>query len=147
MAKFQTKAFLGQRPIVLPDDASAEWTTVDIEFPTTAPVASDLIELCELPIGIKCLDWFLTFPDIDTGAAALAFSLGTENAGSTDLSAEVWGAALTAGQSTSIVRNALSICSQGDITANRKIALKVTTAAATYAGAGKTGQLVMLLQA
>ncbi len=148
MAKYQTKCFTGKKPIVLPDDAAAEWSVIEVEFPAVAPVANDLIELCELPIGVKCLDWALSFPDIDSnGVPALASSLGVENAGATDLGTEVWGSALTAGQSTANVRNASSVCSQGDTTTVRKIALKITTAAATYAGAGKVGHLLLLLAA
>jgi len=147
VAKFQTKAFNGQRPIILPRDAAAMWVPVDIELPATTPVANDLIELCELPIGVKCLDWALALPDIDSAGPALVTSLGVENVGGTDLGAEVWGAALTAGQTGAIVRNASTVCSQGDITTVRKIALKVTTAATTYAGATKVGQLLLLLAA
>lgn len=146
MAKYQSKQFTGQKPIVLPDDASAEWTTIDIEFPATAFASGDLLQLAELPIGIRCLDWFITFPDIDTGAPALAWSLGIENAGGTDLGTEVWGTGLTAGQSTASVRNATSLSSQGDTTTVRRLSMKCTTIAATYAGATKVGQVVLLLQ-
>lgn len=148
MAKFQTKCFLGKKPITLPEDAAGRWAIVDVEFPSTAPVGNDLIELFELPIGVKAVDWALVFPDIDSnGAPAFAASLGVENAGGTDLGSEVWGTGLTAGQSTSIVRNTTSVSAQGDTTAVRKLALKVTTAAATYAGAGKVGQVLLLLAA
>lgn len=150
MAKYQTKAFLGKKPIILPRDAAAMWVPVDVEFPSVAPVANDLIELCELPIGVKCLDYVLVFPDIDTnGAPAFAFSLGEENATSDDLGAgtAVWAAGLTAGQSTAVVRNATSVPAQQATTDVRKLAMKVTTAAATYAGANKVGQILLLLQA
>ena len=150
MAKYQTKAFKGQKPIILPRDASGMWVVVDVEFPAVAPVANDLIELCALPIGVKCLDYTLVFPDIDSnGAPAFAFSIGEENAGGTDLGAgtAVWATGLTAGQSTAIVRNATSLPAQQPTTADRNLAIKVTTAAATYAGAGKVGQVLLLLQA
>jgi hypothetical protein len=148
VAKFQTKAFSGKRPAILPRDASAMWVPVDVEFPATAPAANDLIELVELPIGVKCLDWTLVFPDIDSnGTPTFAASLGTENVGGTDLSAEVWGSALTAGQAALIARNTSNVSAQGDITTVRKVALKVTTAAATYAGATKVGQVLLLLSA
>ena len=159
MAKTQTKAFLNVKPIVLPDDASPEWCSVDVEFSSTAYTAGDLIQLCTLPEGNKCIDWFLSFPDIDSnGTPAMAWSLGVSNAtiavpASTDIGTEVWGAALTAGQTTAIVRNATNGSAQGQVVStptlsgNREIVLKCTTAAATYAGLGKVGQLVMLLQA
>jgi hypothetical protein len=147
VAKFQTKAYTGVRPIPQPDSAGARCVVVDVEFPTTVPVANDLIQLCKLPVGVKCIDWALVFPDIDSnGAPAFAASLGIENVGGTDLGAEVWGTGLTAGQSTSIVRNSTSVAAQGDTTTERTLDLKVTTAAATYAGAGKTGQVLLWLQ-
>lgn len=157
MAKTQTKCFNNVKPITLPDDARPKWVAVDVEFSATAYSANDLIQLCTIPVGFKCLDWALSFPDIDTGAAAIAWSLGVSNATlaiptSTDIGSEVWGSALTAGQSTAIVRNTTSVSAQGRIAAtsllsgDREIVLKCTTAAATYAGAGKVGQLLMLLQ-
>lgn len=157
MAKTQTKCFNNVKPITLPDDAAPEWTVVDIEFSSTAYSANDYIQLCTLPAGYKCLDWALVFPDIDTGSAAIAWSLGVSDATlaipvSTDIGSEVWGSSLTAGQSTAIVRNTTSVCAQGRIAAtsllsgDREIVLKCTTAAATYAGSGKVGQLLMLLQ-
>ena len=108
--------------------------------------SADLLQLVDLPIGIKCLDWAISFPDIDTGAPALAWSLGVENAGGTDLGSEVWGTGLTAGQSTAIVRNTTSLAAQGDSTVQRRVSLKCTTIAATYAGATKVGQVLLLLQ-
>lgn len=157
MAKTQTKCFNNQKPLTLPDDASPEWTAVDIEFSSTAYASGDLIQLCTLPAGYKCLDWVLNFPDIDTGTPAIAWSLGVSDATlaipvSTDIGSEVWGSALTAGQSTAIVRNTTNVSAQGRTAAttllsgDREIVLKCTTIAATYAGSGKVGQLLMLLQ-
>ena len=157
MAKTQTKCFTNAKPLVLPSEAYPEWTAVDIEFSSAAYAANDYIQLCTLPEGYKCLDWALVFPDIDTGVAAIAWSLGVSNATlavpvSTDIGTEVWGAGLTAGQSTAIVRNTTSVSAQGQVKAtstlsgDREIVLKCTTAAGTYAGAGKVGQLLMLLQ-
>lgn len=157
MAKTQTKAFTNAKPITLPDDASPEYCAVDIEFASTAYASGDLIQLCTIPEGFKVLDWFLNFPDIDTGTAAIAWSLGVSNSTlavpvSTDIGSEVWGSSLTAGQSTAIVRNASSVSAQGQVfetstlSGDREIVLKCTTIAATYAGSGKIGQLVMLLQ-
>lgn len=146
MAKYQSKQFTGQKPVTLPESARPEWVTIDIDFPTAAFASTDLLQLVDLPIGIKCLDWVISFPDIDTGAPALAWSLGVENAGGTDLGSEVWGSALTAGQSTAIVRNTTSVAAQGDSTVQRRVSLKCTTIAATYAGATKVGQVLLLLQ-
>lgn len=146
MTKYQTKAFTGQKPPVFPDSAMPQTLVFDIEFPSATPIANDLIEIVELPIGLQVLDWALVFPDIDSGAAALAFSLGTEDVAGTDLGV-VWTAGITAGQSTAIVRNASSAAAQEAITAARKVAMKITTAAGTYAGAGKVGQLILTARA
>lgn len=157
MAKTTTKCFTNAKPLVLPTEAYPEWTAVDVEFSSSAYAANDLIQLCTLPTGYKCLDWALVFPDIDTGVAAIAWSLGVSNATlavpvSTDIGTEVWGSALTAGQTNAVVRNASSVSAQGQVNAtatlsgDREIVLKCTTAAATYAGSGKVGQLLMLLQ-
>lgn len=157
MAKTTTKCFTNAKPLVLPTEAYPEWTAVDVEFSTAAYTAGDYIQLCTVPSGYKCLDWTLVFPDIDTGTAAIAWSLGVSNATlaipvSTDIGSEVWGSALTAGQTTAVVRNASSVSAQGQVFAtstlsgDREIVLKCTTAAATYAGSGKVGQLLMLLQ-
>lgn len=146
MAKYQTKCFDNRKPITLPDDASPEWASIDIEYPTTALIVSDLIELAELPIGFKCLDWIFIPADADSnGAPVLAFSLGVENVGGTDLGTEVWATGLLSG-TANLTRNTTNIAAQGDITTNRKLALKCTVAAATYAGSGKVGQLLVLLQ-
>lgn len=158
VTKTQTKAFTNAKPITLPDDASPEYCAVDIEFASAAYVANDYIQLCTLPAGYKVLDWFINFPDIDSHATpTLAWSLGVSDATlaapvSTDIGSEVWGSSLTVGETTAIVRNTTNVSAQGRIAAtstlsgDREIVLKCTTAAATYAGSGKVGQLVMLLQ-
>lgn len=147
MAKIQTKAFTNVRPLFLPSNGGATFLSIDVDFPAVALAANDLIELAEIPAGYQVLDYALVFPDIDSGGApALAFSLGVENVGGTDLGAEVWGAAITAGQTNAIVRAATSAAAQGNASVDRKVALKVTTAAATYAGAGKKGQVLLLVQ-
>jgi len=147
VAKFQTKCFLDQRPLVLPDDASVEYTPVDIEFPATAPGTGDLIELCKIPPGNKVTDWAIVWPDIDSNGTPLcAFSLGVENAGGTDLGSEVWVTGLQGGRTGAVDRNATSAAYLGDSTVERAIALKCTAAAATYDGATKKGVLLLALQ-
>lgn len=155
MAKTQTKAFTGQKPITLPDCASPEWCAVDIEFPA-AFASADLIQLCTIPAGYRVLDWFLNVPDCDSGTALLA-SLGVSNATfatpvSTDIGTgnQAWGTSLPINGVP--VRNVLvnsaqdAIVDSATIPGNREIVLKCTTAATGYTGAGKVGQLVMLLQ-
>lgn len=146
MAKFQSKVFTGQVNVPQPNSAEIYEILVPFDFPATAPAANDLIELLKLPAGVRCVDWAAIFPDIDTGGSpAFAFSLGVENTAGTDLGTEVWGTGLTAGQSTTVSRNTTSVAAQGDVSTDRAIAIKVTTAAATYAGAGKRGHVLLKL--
>ncbi len=160
MATIKTKCFNDVKPLVLPSDAKPTWVSVDVEFPTAAPIAADIIKVCKMPEGFRVLDWALIFPDIDAnGVPTLAFSFGVSNAtvlvpDGTDIGAalQIWGAALTAGQAVAPVRNASTNCAQDAIKStatvpgDREIILKVTTAAATYAGAAKIGQVLMLVQ-
>ena len=159
MAKTQTKAFTNAKPIVLPAGGAPEWCAIEVEFAAAAYVAADLIQVATIPAGYRVLDWALAFPDIDTGIAAVAWSFGVANNTlavpvSTDIGAalQVWGSALTAGQTDALVRNVSSNCSQDAIVStatipgDREIVLKCTTAAATYAGAAKVGRVLLLLQ-
>lgn len=156
MAKFQTKAYLGVKPIVLPDDATAEWSTVDIEFPA-AFASGDFIQLCVIPAGYKVVDWVLNCPDVDSGSA-VRVALGVSNATfavpvSTDIGSgnQVWATAIDAVQGVPF-RNSLSNSAQdaifdtSTIPGNREIILKCTTAPTGYTGSGKVGQLLLLLQ-
>ncbi len=157
MAKFQTKAFTGVKPIVLPDCGAPEWCAVDIEFPSTAMVSGDYIQLCTIPAGFKVLDWTLNLPDIDSGTA-VRVALGVSNATfavpvSTDIGTgnQVWATAIDAAQGVPY-RNALvasaqdAIVDSSTIPGNREIILKCTTSPTTYTGSTKVGQLLMLLQ-
>lgn len=159
MATTKTKAFDNLKPIVLPAGAAPEWINVEVEFASSAYAANDIIKVCKLPEGYRVLDWTLMFPDIDTGTPALAWSFGVSNASvaspdGTDIgsSLQVWGTGLTAGQSVAPVRNASSNCAQDAIKStttvpgDREIVLKCTTIAATYAGSGKVGNVLMLVQ-
>lgn len=145
MAKYQTKALTGVKSVPQPWSGFVGVVAIDVDFPTTALAASDLIELVELPPGVQVVDYTFVFPDIDTGTPAFAFSIGTENTTFDDLGT-VWEAGLTAGQSAAIVRAGTSAAAQQATTAARRVALKVTTIAATYAGAGKTGQVLLQLR-
>lgn len=147
MAKFQTKAFTYAKPVALPPDALPAFVAIDVDFPATALAVNDLIELAEIPANYRVLDYAVVFPDIDSGGSpTIGFSLGVENAGGTDLGADVWGVGIMAGQTAAITRAMTSACVQGDTSVARKVALKVTGPAATYAGAGKKGQVLLLVQ-
>jgi hypothetical protein len=143
---FNSKFYTGVRNFAQPDDSDLDPVPVDVDFPTAAPVANDLFLLTKLPIGVGLQDYEFHFPDIDSGGApAWAFSFGIMNAGLTDL-ATVFASGVTAGQSNALVRNLNTDCSQFATTAERVLGIKVTTAAATWAGAGKTGQVVIRLR-
>lgn len=146
MATISTKVYLGTRQIPQPDDSDVDRVSVDIDFPTAAPAANDIWKLAKIPVGVSFVDYDILFPDIDSGTPAFAFSIGELNAGETDL-AVVYAAGLTAGQSNAVVRapntDQLHI---GGNTTERKIGIKVTTAAATWAGASKTGTVLLALR-
>ncbi len=145
MAKTQTKCFTNAKPLVLPTEAYPELSAVDVEFASTNYALNDLIEICTIPAGYKCLDFAVVFPDIDTGNV-LAFSIGVESAGGTDIGTEVWQTGVLAGGVNTITRNTTSICAQGVTSTDRNIVLKVTTAATGYTGATKVGQVLLTLQ-
>ena len=146
MTKYYTDAATNKKPVPQPFDASVLQVAIDVAFPSINYVANELHQLIEIPPGVQVVDYSIHFPDVDSnGSPTLVSSIGTENAGGTDLEV-VWDAALTAGQSAAVVRAATANCAQEVTTATRKVALKWTTAAATYAGAGKTGQVVLHLR-
>ena len=147
MPSINTKQFDGIKPLYTPDAAEVCGAHVDIDFPSTAFAGNDLIRLATIPAGVKCVDYKAIFPDIDSGGSpAFAWSIGVLNAGGTDL-ATVWASGLTTGQAAGIHRAANSAHLEADSTVDRRVAIKVTTAAATYAGAGKAGMVVFDLQA
>lgn len=144
MPKYQTKQFTSIKPFVTPDRAELCDSFAEIEWPTTALVANDLIELCTIPAGVEVLDFSIVTDDIDS-ATTLAYSIGVENAGGTDLGAEVWATGITAGRGQDSFRPTSSLCMLGDSSVDRKVALKIT-GAPTYIGAGKKGRVLFLLK-
>lgn len=146
MTKYYTDAATNKKPVPQPFDASVLQVAIDVAFPAINYVANELHQLIEIPVGVQVVDYSIHFPDIDSnGVPTLVSSIGTENAGGTDLDV-VWDAAMTAGQSAAVVRAATANCAQQVTTATRKVSLKFTAIAATYAGAGKTGQVVLHLR-
>lgn len=145
MTTTTTKAFTGVKSVPQPDSACLKLVPVDVEFASAAYVADDLIKLVELPPGVGVVDYAFIFPDIDTGTPAFAFSFGELNDDGDDL-AVTYASGLTAGQSTTIVRATTSVAAQAAKTESRVLAIKVTTAAATYAGADKVGQVLLGLR-
>lgn len=111
---------------------------------TAAPSLNDTLELGPLPGGHLPVDYLLDCDDIDTGGSpSIALSLGLLNSGKTDLSTAaadggaVWASGITSAQAGGFTRNAGRILNAVQaVETDRAIALKVTTAAATFA-AGK----------
>lgn len=146
MTKYYTDAATNKKPVPQPFDATVIQVAIDVAFPAINYVANELHQLVEIPVGVQVVDYSIHFPDIDSnGAPTLVCSIGTENAGGTDLGT-VWDAALTPGQTGAVVRSPSSACAQQVTTATRKVALKFTAIAATYAGSGKVGQVVLHLR-
>ncbi len=147
MPTIETKFFTRVRNVPQPDSGCVDTVPVDIDFPAVTFAVNDMIRLIEIPAGVTVQDYAFVFPDIDTGTPAFAFSFGVMNAAGTDL-ATVYASGLTAGQSNTIVRAPNSDCAQ-DATNNvlvRRLGIKVTAAAATYAGANKTGTVLLMLR-
>jgi hypothetical protein len=115
-----------------------------------APVLNDTIELGPLPGGHVPVDYTLDCDDLDTnGTPTIALSLGLLNSGKTDLSTAaadggaVWASGITSAQAGGFTRNAGRILNAVQAAeTDRAIALKVTTAAATFA-AGKARLTVL----
>ena len=148
MPKTQSAVFTGKRSVPQPNSAAITLVTVDFDFPAVAPIVGDLFEIIKLPAGVELIDYDLAWPQVETnGVPTFAGQLGSENAGLTDL-AVIYEAGLTPGRNAggTTVRCGLAGASQADKTVERAIAFKVTTAAATWAGAGKTGRVVLHLR-
>lgn len=146
MAIYSTDVYTGRRSIEAPTGVNIQKSPIDVDFPTVALAAGDVVKLVTVPAGVTLQDYELHFPDIDSnGTPALAFSFGVLNAAGTDL-ATVYASGLTAGQSSAIVRNPNTDAAQADNSVERRLALKVTAAAGTYAGAGKRGTVLVHLR-
>ncbi|CAN7537798.1 hypothetical protein LJR130_003787 [Variovorax sp. LjRoot130] len=145
MAKVLSEVMTGKKSVPQPVDATVMQIPVTLVLPAAAPVVGDLLELLDLPPGVELVDYDIFSPQIDSnGAPTAAFSLGSENAGGTDLGV-VYEAGLTFGRTAngSVSRAATGAHQAADKTTTRRLALKVTTGFATYAGAGKTVTAVL----
>ncbi|WP_017757598.1 hypothetical protein [Pseudacidovorax intermedius] len=148
MARILSELLTGKKNGPLPNDGGVAQLPVSVVMPAVAPAVGDLIELVDLPQYVDLMDYDVIAPQLDSnGAPTLALSIGEENAGLTDL-ATVYEAGLTPGRGASgnLVRCGTAAASQASNAASRRIALKVTTAAATYAGAGKTVNFILHLR-
>lgn len=143
MPKYSTKAITGARNTPQPEDSDLCLVPVDVEFPPVAYLVNDIHEVVDIPPGVRVQDFDFIFPDIDSGGSpAFAFTFGELNADSSDI-ATAYVTGVTAGQSTTVVRNTTSVAAQRPVTATRRLGMKITAAAATYAGANQVGQIVV----
>lgn len=117
---------------------------INVPLPAANPVANDLLALCKIPAGVQVVDWAITAGDADSnGTPTLDFTLGTLNAGLTDL-ATTWKTGIVVAKDGSLVRAADNVAIIEASTAERLVGLKFTTTAATYV-AGKNVTLVLKL--
>ncbi|TYK73169.1 hypothetical protein FSY59_00485 [Comamonas sp. Z3] len=139
MPKYQSDVATGKKAVPQPFDASVLTVAVDLTLPSVALAANDLLELLDIPPKVQLVAVDVVAPQLDSNAApTLAFSLGVINAAGTDL-ATVYDTGLKPGVgATGSVATAnsaaLAFTNRDGI---RKLGLKVTTAAATSATAGK----------
>jgi hypothetical protein len=147
MALIQSDVATGKKAVPQPFDATVALVPVDVNI-VAALAANDIIELVDLPPGVQLLDYDIVAPQLDSnGTPTLAFSLGVVNAGKTDLDT-VYETGLTFGRSAdgSIFRADSAAAAQASRSAARKLGLKVTTAAATAASAGKSFTAILHLR-
>lgn len=129
-----------------PVHGGIERVAIPFTLPAAAPASGDFLLLHKIPIGVKVVDWSVQTEDADTnGVPALAFTLGSMNAGLTDI-ATAYKTGITVGQTGGLQRADSSAAFAEASTAERTIGIKFTTAAATYA-ASKTGLLILELTA
>ena len=139
MPKYLSDVASGKKNVPQPYDALVTKVPVDITLPGVALAVGDIVTLLDVPPGVQFADFDIFAPQLDSnGAPTLAFSIGVENAGGTDL-ATVYESGLTFGRtaSGSISRASTAVMAQADRTVGRRISLKVTTAAATSASLNK----------
>ncbi|VTU38280.1 hypothetical protein H4CHR_04384 [Variovorax sp. PBS-H4] len=147
MAKVLSEVLAGRKIVPQPFDATIMQVAVPLVLPA-AITANDLLELIDLPPGVDLVDYDILSPQLDSnGSPTAAFSLGSENAGGTDLGV-VYEAGLTFGRTAngSVSRAGTAAHLAADKSVARRLALKVTTGAATYAGSGKTLVAVLHLR-
>lgn len=140
MARILSELLTGKKPGPQPYDGSVLQLPVTVVLPAAALAVGDLLELVDLPPFTDLIDYDIFGPQLDSnGTPTLAFSLGAENAGYTDLGV-VYETGLTFGRTAngSVSRAGTANQLAADNSVQRRLALKVTALAATWAGGGKT---------
>ena len=148
MARYASDYITGKRSLPQPYDGVASEIPFKVVLPAVLAVG-DTIAVCTIPAGVQIIDYKVIAGQLDSnGAPTLAHSIGVENAAKTDL-ATVFEAGLIFGRtaSGSLARCTVSVPAMDTtvLTADRIIALKTTTAAATASLAGKTIFVVLYL--
>ena len=141
MPRYASDYITGKKNLPQPFDGIAIEVPFKVVLPATL-LLNDTIAVATIPAGVQIADFKVIAPQLDSnGVPTLAHSIGVENAARTDL-ATVFEAGLIFGRtaSGSISRGTVSVPALDTtaLTADRVIALKTTTAAATAALAGKT---------
>lgn len=147
MANYRSEVASGRRSVAQPSESEVEYQPVDVVLTTTL-VANDIIDLIDLPPGVKLVHYKFIAPQLDSnGTPTLAFSFGEIKVDRTDI-LTAYETALTIGRGAdgNVVSAANAKAAQVDSSANRKIGLKVTTAAATAAQVGKTFTVLLGLR-
>lgn len=131
----------GRKPVPFPAGGEVVAVRYPITLATGDLAENDIGEVGILPAGCVPVALFVDSDDLDSNAnPAVAMSVGVLNAAGNDLSTDaadggaVWGAAITvaqAGGQVAVVSKALSRVAAAS--SDRKLGVKVTTAAATAA--------------
>jgi hypothetical protein len=152
MALKKSKTAVGLIPVA--SLVAAVGATLVFEYVTEAAALAvgDIIQMGPLEAGVKPLSSSLYTDKLDTNAApTIVLSVGILNAAMTDIDAAATAAWITASNvaqaggvaHTTTANPYLS----GVLGTNRQIGVKVITAAATWAGAGKKMAVTMLASA
>ena len=138
--------YTGKLPVRnTPTDAGLLPFVVPFDLPAANPTVGDILALCKVPADVQIADWTVETEDADSdGAPTLEFTLGSLNAGLTDI-ATTYAATVAVGETGGLSRAATSVAFAESSAAERSIGLKWTTAAATYV-TGKKGLLVLWLR-
>lgn len=142
MPIYKSKVVTQEANVPQPYDGSLIIVPIELTLPAVALAVNDILELIDLPPGVGIVDYDLVAPQLDSnGTPTLAFSIGQKTPVATDLDV-VYETGLTFGRTAngSVSRMSTAVAPVQDVTGQtfRRVALKVTAAAATSASANKS---------
>lgn len=142
MTLFRSNHATGRVPVASLNAALVAGITYGYVTEAVALAANDIIELGPIEPGISLCDLTLASDKLDTnGAPAIQLTVGILNAAKTDIDAgatATWLAASNAAKTGSIDRaTSANVYLSGRSDTPRILGVKVATAPATWAGAGK----------